>query len=115
MSGRATDSSPTEALGGPVERVTFHNAESGFCVLRVKVRGQRDLVTLGGHAAIISAGEFVQMSGRWFNDHTHGLQFKAKLLKASLPPTVEGFEHYLGFCRVRVEGPIREWLVGGAT
>ncbi|WP_456303598.1 YrrC family ATP-dependent DNA helicase, partial [Komagataeibacter intermedius] len=34
----------TEALAGLVERVTFHNAENGFCVLRVKVRGQRDLV-----------------------------------------------------------------------
>jgi exodeoxyribonuclease V alpha subunit len=43
MSGRATDSSPTEALAGLVERVTFHNAENGFCVLRVKVRGQRYL------------------------------------------------------------------------
>ncbi|WP_456304761.1 YrrC family ATP-dependent DNA helicase, partial [Acidomonas methanolica] len=39
MSGRATDSSPMEALAGLVERVTFHNAENGFCVLRVKVRG----------------------------------------------------------------------------
>lgn len=33
MSGRAIDSSPTEALAGLVERVTFHNAENGFCVL----------------------------------------------------------------------------------
>lgn len=44
MSGRAIDSSPMEALAGLVERVTFHNAENGFCVLWVKVRGQRDLL-----------------------------------------------------------------------
>ena len=25
-----------------IERVTFHNDDSGFCVLRVKARGQRD-------------------------------------------------------------------------
>ena len=54
---------PTEALAGLVERVTFHNAETGFCVLRVKVRGQRDPVTVVGHAALISAGEFVSASG----------------------------------------------------
>jgi exodeoxyribonuclease V alpha subunit len=42
---------PTEALAGLVERVTYHNAETGFCVLRVKARGQRDLVTVVGHAA----------------------------------------------------------------
>ncbi|OUI98534.1 MULTISPECIES: ATP-dependent RecD-like DNA helicase [Acetobacteraceae] len=106
MSGRATDSSPMEALAGLVERVTFHNAENGFCVLRVKVRGQRDLVTVVGHAAMISAGEFVQMSGRWFNDHTHGLQFKAEFLKASPPTTVEGIERYLGSGMIRGIGPV---------
>ena len=106
MSGRATDSSPTEALAGLVERVTFHNAENGFCVLRVKVRGQRDLVTVVGHAAMISAGEFVQMSGRWFNDHTHGLQFKAEFLRASPPTTVEGIERYLGSGMIRGIGPV---------
>ncbi|MBS1062970.1 ATP-dependent RecD-like DNA helicase [Gluconobacter wancherniae] len=106
MSGRATDTSSTEALAGLVERVTFHNAENGFCVLRVKVRGQRDLVTVVGHAAMISAGEFVQMSGRWFNDHTHGLQFKAEFLKASPPTTVEGIERYLGSGMIRGIGPV---------
>jgi hypothetical protein len=50
----------TEVLAGLVDRVTFHNSESGFCVLRVKARGQRDSITVIGHAAMISAGEFVQ-------------------------------------------------------
>ena len=57
--------SSTEVLAGLVDRVTFHNADNGFCVLRVKARGQRDLITLVGHAAMISAGEFVQASGSW--------------------------------------------------
>ncbi len=67
-----------EALTGLVERVTFHNPETGFCVLRVKVRGQRDLVTVVGRAALISAGEFVQASGVWVNAPMHGLQFKVR-------------------------------------
>ena len=45
-----------ENLAGLVERVTFHNEDSGFCVLRVKARGQRDLITVVGHAAAIGAG-----------------------------------------------------------
>jgi exodeoxyribonuclease V alpha subunit len=49
--------SPSEVLVGNVERVTFHSEESGFCVLRIKARGHRDLVTTIGHAAMISAGE----------------------------------------------------------
>ena len=35
-------SSPTEVLAGLVEQVTRHNEENGFCVLRVKARGQHD-------------------------------------------------------------------------
>ena len=51
-----SESSTQEVLADLVERVTFHNAENGFCVLRAKARGHRDLVTVVGHAAIISAG-----------------------------------------------------------
>nr|WP_241671566.1 ATP-dependent RecD-like DNA helicase [Dankookia rubra] len=89
-----------------VERVTFHNAETGFCVLRVKVRGQRDPVTVVGHAALISAGEFVSGSGTWVNDRTHGLQFKATFLKATAPTTLEGMEKYLGSGMIRGIGPV---------
>ena len=96
----------TEALAGLVERVTFHNPETGFCVLRVKARGQRELITVVGHAAIISAGEFVQMSGAWVNDRTHGQQFRAAFLKASPPTTLEGIERYLGSGMIRGIGPI---------
>ena len=47
----ANTNAATEVLAGLVERVTFHNEENGFCVLRVKARGQRDLITILGHAA----------------------------------------------------------------
>ena len=89
-----------------MERVTFHSADSGFCVLRVNARGQRDLVTVVGHAATIAAGEWVQMSGTWITDRTHGLQFKAAFLKASPPTTLEGIEKYLGSGMIRGIGPV---------
>src|SRR3954447_12772695 len=96
----------SEALAGLVERVTFHNAETGFCVLRVKVRGQRDLMTVVGHAAMISAGEWVQASGTWINDRTHGLQFKAAFVKVTQPTTLEGIEKYLGSGMIKGIGPV---------
>ena len=89
------ESSTQEVLAGLVERVTFHNAENGFCVLRAKARGHRDLVTVVGHAAIISAGEWITASGEWTNDRTHGQQFKARFLKTSAPSSIEGIEKYL--------------------
>jgi exodeoxyribonuclease V alpha subunit len=105
MMAEAGLAAPTEALAGLVERVTYHNAETGFCVLRIKARGQRDLVTVVGHAATISAGEWVQLSGSWINDRTHGLQFRAGFLKATQPTTVEGIEKYLGSGMIRGIGP----------
>jgi exodeoxyribonuclease V alpha subunit len=58
--GASLASTGKENLAGLVERVTFLNEDSGFCVLRVKARGQRDLITVVGHAAAIGAGEFVR-------------------------------------------------------
>jgi exodeoxyribonuclease V alpha subunit len=83
----AQRAAPSETLAGTVERVTFHNAENGFAVLKVKARGKRDLITVVGHAATISAGEFITASGAWVSDRTHGLQFKAQVLKATTPTT----------------------------
>ena len=98
--------STTEVLAGLVERVTFHSTETGFCVLRVKARGHRDMVTTVGHAAMISAGEWITASGVWLNDRNHGLQFKAHFLKTSAPSTIDGIEKYLGSGMIRGIGPV---------
>src|SRR6266567_378558 len=98
--------SDREVLTGVVERVTYQNAENGFCVLRVKARGHRELVTLVGHAAAISAGEWITASGSWVNDRTHGQQFKARFLTTSAPTSVEGVEKYLASGMIRGIGPV---------
>src|SRR6266705_1857899 len=96
---------PTESLTGAVERVTFHSEETGFCVLRVKVRGHRDLVTVVGTAATITPGEYVEGEGLWVTDRTHGLQFKTQALRVVPPSTLEGIEKYLGSGMVKGIGP----------
>ena len=70
---------PTEHLTGAVERVTFHSEETGFCVLRIKVRGHRDLVTVVGSAATITPGEYIEGQGVWVNDRMHGLHASAHM------------------------------------
>ena len=102
----AVTTTPTETLSGLVERVTYHNAENGFCVLRVKARGQRDLIAVVGHAAIVSAGEFISATGWWVTDREHGLQFKASHLTTTQPTTIEGIEKYLGSGMIRGIGPV---------
>ncbi len=96
---------PRETLAGTVERVTFHNAENGFAVLKVQARGKRDLVTLVGHAPAIGAGEWVTATGIWFTDRQHGLQFKADMLKATPPTGAAGIEKYLASGYMRGIGP----------
>ena len=103
---QATHASDREVLAGLVERVTFHNAENGFCVLRVKARGHRDLVTVVGHAATITAGEWITVSGEWVNDRTHGQQFKARFMRTSTPTSVDGIEKYLASGMIRGIGPV---------
>jgi len=100
------ENSKQEVLAGLVERVTFHSLESGFCVLRLKARGHRELVTTIGHAAMISAGEWVTASGEWINDRNHGLQFKARFLRTSAPSSLDGIEKYLGSGMIRGIGPV---------
>ena len=104
--GRQVGSSDGEVLAGLVERVTFHNPENGFCVLRTKARGHRDLVTVVGHAALVSPGEWITASGEWVNDRTHGQQFKSRFIRSSAPSSVEGIEKYLGSGMVRGIGPV---------
>ena len=102
-------SSPTPTgyqLNGLIERVTFFSEESGFCVLRVKAEGHRDLVTVVGSAPSVSAGEWITAEGDWVIDKEHGRQLKAFHLKTMPPNTREGMEKYLASGMVKGIGPI---------
>jgi len=97
--------SAIEYLSGSIERVTFHNEDSGFCVLKVKARGQRELVTVIGSSAAVGPGEYVDCQGTWVTNREYGLQFKADQLRIIVPSTREGIEKYLGSGLVKGIGP----------
>src|SRR5437762_7688082 len=94
-----------EKLTGVVERVTFHNPESGFAVLRVQAVGRRGLATVVGTIPSIVAGEQVEATGAWTHDREHGPQFKAESLRTLPPCTLEGIEKYLGSGLIKGIGP----------
>jgi exodeoxyribonuclease V alpha subunit len=94
-----------EELSGVIERITFHNLDNGYCVLRVQARGHRDIVTVVGHTQQIVAGEYMAATGIWITDRTHGLQFKADEIKTTPPHTAEGIKKYLGSGLVKGIGP----------
>lgn len=94
-----------EHLVGSIERVTFHNDETGFCVLRVKARGHRRPVAVVGHAPSVAIGEVVEASGEWRHDRNHGVQFRAGELKTSAPTTAEDLQRFLGSGLLKGVGP----------
>jgi len=108
MSAPAQKASPIlpESLSGLIERVTFTNEDSGFSVLKVKVKGHRDLVTVVGSLPSVSAGEWLTAQGHWVQDREFGLQFRAEMLASTAPTTKEGIEKYLGSGMVKGIGPI---------
>lgn len=93
-----------ERLSGTVERIVFHSEDSGFTVLRVRIKGSPEPVTVTGYLAAVTAGEFVECTGEWNNDRTYGLQFRAGELMVVPPATKEGIEKYLASGMVRGVG-----------
>jgi len=94
-----------ETLTGLIERVTYHNPENGFAVLRVAVKGRSDLVTVVGSTTSVSVGEHLEAKGRWVVDREHGQQFKADEIKTTHPASAEGIEKYLASGAIRSIGP----------
>lgn len=86
--------------------MTFFNEENGFAVLKVKVRGKREPVTVVGSLAAVNAGEWLAAEGRWVQDREFGQQFRAELLQSTPPNTREGIEKYLGSGLVKGIGPV---------
>ncbi len=101
-----SNSGPVESISGLTERVTFRSDDTGFTVLRIKAKGQRDLVTVIGTTASANPGEWVTAEGRWIRDREHGLQFKADLLQSVPPTSQEGIEKYLGSGMIKGIGPV---------
>lgn len=89
-----------------MERVTFHNEDTGFAVLKVKVKGQRELVSVVGVAAAVSPGEWITAEGRWERNREHGMQLRAANIRCQAPNSREGIEKYLGSGLIRGIGPV---------
>src|SRR4051794_14984309 len=94
-----------EKLSAVIERVTFHNPDTGFVVLRVLARGRRGVVTVVGNLPSATAGEHLEATGEWVHDREHGEQFRAAEMRCAPPHTAEGIERYLGSGLVKGIGP----------
>ena len=88
-----------------VERITYQNPQNGYTVLKCRVNGCQDLVTLVGTMPEVHVGSVLRAGGYWKVDAKYGKQFEVKEAEETLPATVYGIEKYLGSGLVRGIGP----------
>jgi exodeoxyribonuclease V alpha subunit len=93
-------------LQGQIERITYTNDENGYTIAKLKVYGQRDLVTIVGNLMAPTPGEIIKMKGEWANHPKYGEQFKIVHYKSMVPASVYGIEKYLGSGLMKGIGPI---------
>ena len=96
---------PADGVTGQIERITFHSDESGFAVLKVSVRGRKELSTVVGTVPTVAVGEWLSATGRWIVDPRHGPQFQADQIRTSAPDNAEGIERYLASGLIKGIGP----------
>ncbi len=102
-----------DLLRGVVERITYHNEETGYTVAKVtpEKRGPaafgRDYqVPVVGNMLGVNVGESVELTGRWTIHAEYGKQFVVESMRTVLPATVAGIEKYLGSGLIRGVGPV---------
>jgi len=97
---------PPDSLAGTVERITFHNEETGFAILKVAVKGRVEPVTVKGVVAVVQPGERLEAVGQWVNDPNYGRQFAAAGITTTAPSSIEGIKRYLGSGMIDGIGPV---------
>lgn len=98
--------SPTEVVQGVVRRVTFHNPENHYAVLRLECGPDQAPITVVGRLTPIPAtGEEIRVVGRWTSHPIYGRQFEADMYQPVTPSTREGVERLLASGVIKGVGP----------
>ena len=91
---------------GFIDRVTYHNRDSGYTIARLAVEGERERVTIVGALASVQEGENVEVEGLWENHPKYGKQLKIENYKTVYPSTLEGIQKYLGSGMIKGIGAV---------
>ncbi|MCP3943069.1 MAG: AAA family ATPase [Desulfobacteraceae bacterium] len=95
-----------EILKGIVDRVTFHNPDNGWSILRVmpfnNPQGQETVIV---HQTKVFAGATMEFQGSWTTHPKYGRQFQATEAKEKKPATTAALEKYLGSGLIKGVGP----------
>jgi len=96
----------TETIRGIVDRVTYHNPDTGWSVLRVfpfNSPSQQETVIV--HQTKVFAGATMEFQGAWTTHPKFGRQFKATQAIEKKPASAAALEKYLGSGLIKGVGP----------
>ncbi len=79
-----------------VEHITYQNTTNGYSILKVNVKGYKDLVTIVGTLLDVPVGSVLICEGEWKVDKKYGAQFVVNSWEEVMPATLQGIEKYLG-------------------
>src|SRR5262245_55204486 len=102
----ASQSEDHQSITGSVERVTYHNEQNGYTVLRFHIPGHGEPITVVGNFSAVSPGESLRLTGWWTTHPQYGDQFKAVDYAVTRPATVAGIQKYLGSGLIKGVGPV---------
>ena len=88
-----------------VERITFQSPETGYTVLKARVKDYTELVAVVGNLLDANVGSVLLVEGSWKVDSRYGRQFMAESWEETMPATVYGIEKYLGSGLIKGVGP----------
>src|SRR5262245_8208736 len=95
-----------QTITGSVERVTYHNEQNGYTVLRFQIPGRGEPVTVVGNFSAATPGESLRLTGWWTTHPQYGDQFKAVDYTVTRPATIAGIQKYLGSGLIKGIGPV---------
>lgn len=103
---QVADAAPVATLTGTLERVTFHNEQTGYTVARLTPLGRDHSVAIVGTLHGLAVGASLKLRGRWVTHAQYGKQFEIESYSEHLPATVEGIRRYLGSGLIKGVGPV---------
>ncbi|MBN1681666.1 MAG: ATP-dependent RecD-like DNA helicase [Anaerolineae bacterium] len=99
-----------DTLTGSVERITYYNEDTNYCVLRLRPDqfqlGREELITVVGNMPEVQPGESVRLEGQWTNHPKHGRQFRTENMIQIRPASAEAIRRYLGSGLIKGVGPV---------
>lgn len=90
-----SDTTGLEVLQGELQKISYHNSENGWTVVRMRTDEKELPITVVGHFGQVTVGEYYELHGEWVQHAQYGRQFKVSRFSQIYPQSLSGVLRYL--------------------